>query len=333
MSELTTTSARSITIGAAIREALAEEMRRDERVFVMGEDVAKFGGVFGATRGLFEEFGPKRIFDTPISEMFIVGGGVGAALTGMRPVVELQFADFLMNAADEIMAKMGKWRYMHGGRLTVPMVVRMPAGAMGGVGAEHSQCPEAMLLQAPGIYIVIPSTPYDAKGLLKTSIRDDNPVCFFEHKGMYQVTGDVPDEEYTIPLGVADVKRPGRDVTLVAIGSMVRPALRAAEDLARDGIEAEVVDPRTVYPLDEQAILASVARTGRLVIVDESRDACSAASHIAAIAVEKAFRQLKAPVLRVTVPNVAIPYSPPLEKLVVPDADRVAQAVRQVMQG
>jgi pyruvate dehydrogenase E1 component beta subunit len=331
MSELTATSARTITIGAAIREALAEEMRRDERVFVMGEDVAKFGGVFGATRGLFDEFGPKRIFDTPISEMFIVGGGVGAALTGMRPVVELQFADFLMNAADEIMAKMGKWRYMHGGRLTVPMVVRMPAGAMGGVGAEHSQCPEAMLLQAPGIFIVIPSTPYDAKGLLKSSIRDDNPVCFFEHKGMYQVAGEVPAEEYTIPLGVADVKREGGDVSVICWGRMVQVALKAAGEAARQGIDVEVVDLRCLRPLDVDSIIHTVRKTGRLIICHEASKTGGAGAEIAAIVAEEALDALSAPIRRICGPDAPIPQSQHLERLWLPGSRDLMAAIQEIV--
>ncbi|AMN45757.1 pyruvate dehydrogenase E1 component beta subunit [Steroidobacter denitrificans] len=331
MSELTSTSTRIITIGSAIREALAEEMRRDERVFVMGEDVAKFGGVFGATRGLLDEFGPKRIFDTPISEMFIVGGGVGAALTGLRPVVELQFADFIMNAADEIMAKMAKWRYMHGGRLTVPMVVRMPAGAMGGMGAEHSQCPEALLLQAPGIYIVIPSTPYDAKGLLKTSIRDDNPVCFFEHKGMYQTAGEVPADEYTIPLGVADVKRDGGDVSVICWGRMVQIALKAADEAARRDIDVEVLDLRCLRPLDVDSILRTVRKTGRLIICHEASKTGGAGAEIAAIVAEDALDALAAPIRRVCGPDAPIPQSQHLERLWLPDSEDLLTAIQEIV--
>jgi len=331
MSEPNASATRTLTIGAAIREALAEEMRRDERVFIMGEDVAQFGGVFGATKGLFEEFGPKRIFDTPISEMFIVGGGVGAALTGMRPVVELQFADFLFNAADEIVSKMGKWRYMHGGRLTVPMVVRMPAGAMGGVGPEHSQCPEAMLLQAPGVYIVIPSTPRDAKGLLKSSIRDDNPVCFFEHKGMYQVSGDVPSGEFTIPLGVADVKRAGSDVSVICWGRMVHVVLKAAAEAAKQGIDTEVVDLRCLRPLDKDAILATVRKTGRLVICHEAHRTGGAGAEIAALVAEEALDALAAPIRRVCGPDAPIPQSQHLERLWLPGTKDVLTALQEIV--
>jgi pyruvate/2-oxoglutarate/acetoin dehydrogenase E1 component len=322
---------RQITIAAAIREALREEMLRDERVFVMGEDVAAFGGVFGATRGLLKEFGPKRIFDTPISEMFIVGGGVGAALTGLRPVVELQFADFLMNAADEVMGKMAKWRYMHGGRATVAMVVRMPAGAMGGVGPEHSQCPEALLLQAPGVHIVVPSTPYDAKGLLKSSIRDDNPVCFFEHKGMYQVTGEVPETEYTVPLGVADVKRAGADVSVICWGRMVHVAQSAAEKAQAEGISVEVLDLRCLRPLDLDAILESVRKTGRVVICHEASKTGGGGAEIAALIAEHALDALSAPIRRVCGPDVPIPQSQHLERLWLPRSQDLLSAVRASM--
>jgi len=321
---------RQITIGAALREALSEEMLRDERVFIMGEDVGGFGGVFGVTRDLQKQFGDKRVFDTPISEMFIVGGGVGAALTGMRPVVELQFADFLMNAADEVMSKMAKWRYMHGGTLRVPMVLRMPAGAMGGVGPEHSQCPEALLLQSPGLYIVIPSTPYDAKGLLKTSIRDDNPVCFFEHKGMYQVTGEVPEGEYTIPLGVADVKRAGDDVSIITWGRMVHVSLAAAEAAAKAGISVEVLDLRCIRPMDTEAVLRTVRKTGRLVICHEAYKTGGVGAEIAAMIAEEALDSLAAPIQRVCGPDAPIPQSQHMERLWMPAADDVLAAIRKV---
>lgn len=321
---------RQITIGAALREALHEELLRDEHVFVMGEDVGGFGGVFGVTRDLQKEFGDKRVFDTPISEMFIVGGGVGAALTGMRPVVELQFADFLMNAADEVMSKMAKWRYMHGGTLRVPMVLRMPAGAMGGVGPEHSQCPEALLLQSPGLYIVIPSTPYDAKGLLKTSIRDDNPVCFFEHKGMYQVTGEVPEGEYTIPLGVADVKREGSDVSVITWGRFVHLALAAADAAARAGVSVEVVDLRCLRPLDIEAVLRTVRKTGRVVIAHEAYKTGGAGAEIAALIAEQALDSLDAPIRRVCGPDVPIPQSQHMERLWMPTSDDLLKVIREI---
>ncbi len=322
---------RNITFCAALREALKEEMERDERVFLMGEDVGDFGGVFGVTAGLKAQFGPKRVFDTPISEMFIVGGGVGAALTGLRPVVELQFADFLLNAADEIIAKMGKWRYMHGGRQTVPMVVRMPAGAMGGVGAEHSQCPEAMLLQAPGIYIAIPSTPYDAKGLLKSAIRDDNPVCFFEHKAMYQLRGEVPEGEYTIPFGVADIKRSGSDISVITWGRMVHVALEAAVLVAAEGISAEVVDLRCLRPLDIDAVLKSVRKTGRVLITHEASKTGGAGAEIAALIAEHALDALNAPLRRVCGPDVPIPQSRHLENFWLPNTADICAVLRELV--
>lgn len=322
---------RTITIGAALREALLEEMERDERVFVMGEDVGAMGGVFGVTAGLQKRFGKKRVLDTPISEMFIVGGGVGAAITGLRPVVELQFADFVYNAADEVTAKMAKWRYMHGANLTVPMVLRLPAGAMGGVGAEHSQCPEAMLLQAPGVHVVIPSTPYDAKGLLKSSIRSDNPVCFFEHKAMYQIVGEVPDGEYTIPLGLADVKLEGSDVSIITWGRMAHIAMSVAEIAEKQGISVEVVDVRCLQPLDVETILASVRKTGRVIISHEASKTGGAGAEIAAIIAESALDSLQCPIRRVCGPDTPIPQSQHLEKLWLPNSGDLLQAVIETM--
>ena len=323
---------RTLTIAAALREALLEEMERDERVFVMGEDVGAMGGVFGVTAGLRKRFGRRRVLDTPISEMFIVGGGVGAAITGMRPVVELQFADFLYNAADEIIAKMAKWRYMHGSQLTVPMVLRLPAGAMGGVGPEHSQCPEAMLLQAPGLYIVIPSTPRDAKGLLKSAIRDDNPVCFFEHKAMYQITGEVPDGEYTVPLGSAEVKREGRDVSIITWGRMAHIALSVAEQAKQHGISVEVVDLRCLQPLDTETIFHSIRKTGRVIISHEASKTGGAGAEIAALIAEHEIDKLLAPIRRVCGPDAPIPQSQHLERLWLPNSTDLLQAVREVVQ-
>lgn len=322
---------RTITMGAALREALLEEMERDPRVFIMGEDVGAMGGVFGVTHGLQKRFGKKRVIDTPISEMFIVGGGVGAAITGLRPVVELQFADFLYNAADEVLAKMAKWRYMHGGNVTVPMVLRLPAGAMGGVGAEHSQCPEAMLLQAPGLHVVVPSTPRDAKGLLKSAIRNDNPVCFFEHKAMYQITGEVPDEEYTIPLGTADIKHQGRDVSIITWGRMAHIAMSVAEAAEKRGISVEVVDVRCLQPLDLDTILRSVRKTGRVIISHEASKTGGAGAEIAALIAENALETLQGPIRRVCGPDAPIPQSQHLEKLWLPNSADLLQAVMEAM--
>ncbi len=274
---------RTISYAQAINEALAEEMEREESVILMGEDVGPMGGVFGVTAGLFDRFGPNRVLDTPVSEMFIVGGAVGAAITGMRPVAELQFADFIYNAADETFHKMAKWRYMHGGQFTVPMVLRLPEGATGGSGAEHSQCPEASLLPHAGVYVVVASTPADAKGLLKAAIRDDNPVCFFEHKMLYATMGEVPDGDVTVPIGVADVKRTGTDVTIVAWGRMVGQALQAAEKAEADGVSVEVVDTRGLRPLDRDAILTSVTKTGRLIVTHEAPKSGGGGGEIAAI--------------------------------------------------
>ena len=321
---------RTISYAAALQEALIEEMDRDERVFIMGEDIVGLGGLFGVTLGLQERFGPKRVFDTPVSEMFIVGGGVGAAITGMRPVVELQFADFLYNAADEIVSKMGKWRYMHGGRFTVPMVVRMPEGAAGGAGPEHSQCPEAVLLQSPGVYITIPSTPADAKGLLKSAIRDDNPVCFFEHKVLYATEGEVPDGEYTIPLGEADVKREGSDVSVIAWGRMVHEALAAAEQAAADGVSVEVLDPRGLRPLDIDAIIATVEKTGRVILTHEASKTGGAGAEVAAIIAEEALTALDAPIHRVCGPDTPVPQSQHLEQYFVPTAADISTAIKDL---
>jgi pyruvate dehydrogenase E1 component beta subunit len=263
--------------------------------------------------------------------MFIVGGGVGAAITGLRPVVELQFADFIYNAADEVVAKMAKWRYMHGGNLTVPMVLRLPAGAMGGVGAEHSQCPESLLLQAPGVHVVIPSTPYDAKGLLKSAIRSDDPVCFFEHKAMYQIVGEVPDGEYTIPLGTADIKQEGRDVSIITWGRMAHIAMSVAEAAKKHDIGVEVVDVRCLQPLDVDTILRSVRKTGRVVISHEASKTGGAGAEIAAIIAENALDSLQAPIRRVCGPDAPIPQSQHLEKLWLPNSGDLLQAVIETM--
>jgi pyruvate/2-oxoglutarate/acetoin dehydrogenase E1 component len=322
--------ARRISYAKALNEAMAEELERDERVFVMGEDVGAFGGVFGVTAGLQERFGGKRVFDTPVSEAWIVGGGVGAALTGMRPVVELQFADFIYNAADEITGKMAKWRYMHGARFTVPMVVRLPEGAIGGAGPEHSQCPEAMLLQHPGTYITIPATPYDAKGLLKSAIRDDNPVCFFENKALYNDMGEVPEEEYTIALGQADLKRQGGDVSIIAWGRMVGRALEAAEQVARDGVDVEVLDLRSLRPLDVDAIIATVEKTGRVIVSHEAPKTGGGGGEIAAVIAEEALTALDAPIRRVCGVDVPIPQSLKLEQYAIPSTDDLVLAVKEV---
>lgn len=319
---------RTITYSQAITEALDEEMQRDDRVVLLGEDVGRMGGIFGATPGLYDKYGADRVIDTPISEMFIVGGSVGMAITGLRPVAELQFADFIFNAADETYAKMSKWRYMHGGRFTVPMVLRLPEGATGGGGAEHSQCPEAALLEHPGSHIVVASTPADAKGLLKAAIRDDNPVAFFEHKALYAMKGEVPDGDHVIEIGKADIKREGTDATVVVWGRMVHLALQAAERLQKDGISVEVLDTRGLRPLDTEAIFASIEKTGRLVIAQEAPKTGGGASEISAIVAEEALDLLEAPILRVGAMDVPIPQNAVLEALVLPTALDIEQAVR-----
>ncbi|MGZ4538549.1 MAG: alpha-ketoacid dehydrogenase subunit beta [Blastococcus sp.] len=321
---------RMVSYGRAINEAMAEEMARDERVFIMGQDVGAYGGVFGITKGLFDRFGPDRVIDTPISEMFLVGGGVGAALTGLRPIVELQYADFIWNAGDEVMGKMSKWRYMHGSLFDVPMVLRLPEGAAGGAGPEHSTCPEAALLPATGTYIVIPSTPYDAKGLMKSAIRDDNPVAFFEHKGMYSLKGEVPEEEYTIPLGQADIKRSGGDVTIIAWGRLVHRALEAAELAAADGTDVEVLDPRGLRPLDIDAIVRSVEKTGRVIISHEAGRTGGAGAEIAALIAEHSITSLEAPIRRVCGIETPIPQSVHLEQFIIPSAHDLYQAVKDI---
>ena len=321
---------RVISYARAINEAMAEEMERDETVFVMGQDVGAFGGAFGVTRNLFARFGDNRVIDTPISEMFLVGGGVGAALTGLRPIVELQYADFVWNAGDEVMGKMSKWRYMHGSQFTVPMVLRLPEGAAGGAGPEHSSCPEAALLPAIGTYIVIPSTPYDAKGLLKSAIRNDNPVAFFEHKGLYGLKGPVPEEEYTIPLGQADVKRSGCDVSIIAWGRMVHRALEAAELAAADGIDVEVLDPRGLRPLDIEAIVRTVEKTGRVIITHEAGQTGGAGAEVSALIAEHCITSLEAPIRRVCGIETPMPQSVHLEQFAIPTAEDLAAAVAAI---
>jgi acetoin:2,6-dichlorophenolindophenol oxidoreductase subunit beta len=326
---------KEITYRDAITEALYEEMERDPRVFLMGEDLRVFfgGGPLGVTPSekFLKRFGPERVRDTPISEASFIGAGVGAAITGMKPVVELMFVDFAGVCFDQLTNNAGKLRYIMGGQYNVPLVVRTTIGAGSSFAAVHSQALYALFAHSPGLKIVVPSTAADAKGLLKTAIRDQDPVIFFEHRGLYGVKGQVPTEEYTTPFGVADVKRKGRDVTIVAIAAMVHRALEAADQLQKEGISAEVVDPRTLVPLDEKTILDSVAKTSRLVVVDEDYERCGMASEIAAIVAGKAFGSLKAPVKIVATPTVPIPYSKDLERAILPDAAKISTAVREVV--
>lgn len=323
---------RKIAYREALKEALREEMRRDSRVFLLGEDIGRYwGGAFKVTKGLAEEFGDERVRDTPISESAIIGAAVGAAITGMRPVAEIMFGDLTALAMDQIANQAAKIRYMFGGQAECPIVVRTPFGAGVNIAAHHSQSLEAWFMHVPGLYVAVPSTPYDAKGLLKTAIRSDNPVVFCEHKLLYPLEGEVPEEEYTIPFGVADVKREGKDVTVVATLFMVHKALNAAEELAEEGISVEVVDPRTLTPLDKQAIIKSVKKTGRIVIVTEDCRTAGVSAEIAAVVAEEAIDYLDAPIKRVAEPDTPIPFSPPLEQYVIPDEKAIIKAVKEVV--
>lgn len=314
---------REITFAQAVREALAEEMRRDSAVFIIGEDVAEAGTPFKVLSGLVEEFGADRVIDSPISEAGITGMAVGAAMTGMRPVVDLMFGDFITLAMDQIANQAAKVHYMSGGKLNVPLVIRTTMGATRRSAAQHSQSLHAWVSHVPGLKVALPSTPYDAKGLLKTAIRDDNPVVLFEDKMMFAVKGPVPAEEYTIPFGVADIKRPGTDITMVATSSMVAVALQAADVLEQNGISAEVIDPRTTVPLDTQTLIASAEKTGRALVIDEGYQRYGVTAEIAAVIAEGAFHYLDAPVRRLGAMDVPIPFSPVLEDLTVPTPERV----------
>jgi pyruvate dehydrogenase E1 component beta subunit len=319
---------RELTFAEAIREALAEELRRDPRVFILGEDVAEAGTPFKVLTGLVEEFGKDRVLDTPISEAGITGLAVGAAMTGSRPVVDIMFGDFITLTMDQMVNQAAKIHYMSGGKLNVPMVLRTTLGATRRSAAQHSQSLHVLFSHIPGLKVVVPSTPYDAKGLLKTAIRDDNPVAFFEDKMMYRVRGPVPAGEYTIPFGVADIKRAGTDITLVATSSMVQVALGAAEKLQQIGLSAEVVDPRTTTPLDAQTLIASAKKTSRAIVVDEGYQRYGVTAEIAAVIADGAFYYLDAPVKRLGALDVPIPFSPPLEDLTVPSEQTVFEMAK-----
>ena len=319
---------RELTFAQAIREALAEEMRRDRTVCIMGEDVAEAGTPFKVLSGLVEEFGKDRVLDTPISEAGFTGLAVGAAMTGMRPVVDIMFGDFITLTMDQMVNQAAKVHYMSGGKWRVPMVMRTTLGATRRSAAQHSQSLHAWFSHVPGLKVVLPSTPYDAKGLLKSAIRDENPVVFFEDKMMYKLKGPVPAEEYTIPLGVADVKREGDDITLVATSSMVQVALGAAALLETAGISAEVIDPRTTWPLDEKALIESVKKTSRAIVLDEGYERYGVTAEIAAVIAQGAFYDLDAPVKRMGAMHVPIPFSPPLEDVTVPTEQTVSEAAR-----
>jgi pyruvate/2-oxoglutarate/acetoin dehydrogenase E1 component len=322
---------RQISYAQALVEAQREEMKRDERVFIFGEDVGLYGGAYGATRGLFEEFGEKRVIDTPISEATVGGAAVGAAMAGTRPVAEIMYVDFTPLAMDQIANQGAKNRYMFGGKTAVPMVIRTEGGAGRAIAAHHSQSLESLWTHFPGIYVVMPSTPYDAKGLLKAAIRDDNPVMFIEHKMLYKEKGPVPEEEYIIPLGVADIKRPGKDLTIVTYSRMVLNSLQAAETLAAEGIDVEVIDLRTLKPLDIETVIASIKKTGRFVGVTEAYENTSFINEVMAQINEKAFDWLDAPMVRVAAANVPVPRAEVLEDLAIPNVKRIVEACRKVM--
>lgn len=320
------------TFREAIHDAMVEEMRRDDRVFLIGEDIGTYGGAFGVSAGMLDEFGPKRVVETPISEQAIVGAAAGAAMVGMRPIAEMMFMDFIMLAMEPLVNQAAKARYMFGGKATVPMVVRMPNGSGTGAAAQHSQSLETMLMHVPGIKVVAPSTPYDAKGLLLSSIRDLNPVCFLEHKLLYKTKGEVPDEEYVIPLGVADIKREGTDLTIVATEIMVHKSLAAAEELAKEGISVEIIDPRTLRPLDVDTIAKSVKKTGRLLIVHEAVKTAGWAGEImASVSETPAWDYLDAPMRRLAGKDVPIPYNPKLEAAAVPQEADIIREIRAIV--
>lgn len=319
---------REITFSHAVREALAEEMRRDPTVFIIGEDVAEAGTPFKVTLGLVEEFGTDRVIDSPISEPGFSGIGVGAAMTGMRPVVDIMFGDFLGLIMDQVANQAAKIHYMSGGKLKVPIVFRTTLGATRRAAAQHSQSLQAWPSHIPGLKVVLPSTPYDAKGLLKTAIRDDNPVVFIEDKLMHQSKGLVPEGEYTLPFGVADIKRSGTDITLVATSSMVQVALAAAEQLAALGISAEMIDPRTTVPLDRQTLIESAKKTGHVIVLDEGYESYGVTAELASVIAEGAFYYLDAPVKRMGAMDVPIPFSPSLEDLTVPTPSRVVEMAK-----
>ncbi len=320
---------REITYSEAIREAMSQEMRQNPDVFLMGEDVGAFGGVWGVSAGMLEEFGEQRVIDTPISEAAIIGTGLGAAMMGMRPIVEIMFGDFLMCAGDQIVNQVAKAKFMSGGKAIVPLTIRVTSGAPGSAGAQHSQSPESWFMNVPGIKIVAPSTPADAKGLLKTAIRGCDPVLYFEHKMLYGDQGPVEEaEDFSVPFGEARVLREGTDVTVIGISIMAKKALQAAETLAREGISVEVIDPRTLVPLDTSTIIESVAKTSRVVVANEAHNRAGPGAEIAAVIAEEAIEYLDGPIQRVGALNVPLPYSPELESHVLPDQEDIINAVK-----
>ena len=324
--------AKELSYLEAIREALAEEMRRDPKVFVLGEDVGPYGGAFGATQGLADEFGESRCLDMPISESAIVGVSIGASQRGYRPVAEMQFADFISCGFDQIVNQAATLRYRCGGRVAVPIVIRAPSGGNVGGGLYHSQNPEAWFIHRAGLKVVAPATAYDAKGLLKAAIRDDNPVLYFEHKYLYRrARGPVPEGDEIVPIGVAAIRRPGTDATLVTYGAMVQPSLEAADRLAKEGVEVEVIDLRTLLPYDKVALFTSIEKTSRLLIVHEDVKTLGLGSELAAVVAEERFETLDAPVMRLTYPDTHCPFSQVLEQSNLPNADTITGALRQLV--
>jgi pyruvate dehydrogenase E1 component beta subunit len=322
---------REITYTQALNEALRHCMAEDERVVLLGEDIGCYGGIFQVTKGLQAEFGPERVVDTPISEAGFVGASVGAALTGMRPVTEIMFIDFTTVCMDMIINQMAKMHYMFGGKGRVPMVLRINVGAGRGTAAQHSQSFHSIFMHIPGLWVATPATPYDAKGLLIEAVKNDNPVIFVEHKRLYNTRGLVPEEGYRIPFGQAEVKRSGRDVTVFATHALVLSALEAAEEAAKEGIDVEVIDPRTLAPLDKDTLIASVKKTGRLLVADEDNKTCGVAAEVSAIVAEEAIEYLKAPILRNCSPDTPVPFSPPLEKAFIFGKERLLESIRRLM--
>jgi len=322
---------REISYAEAIRECLREEIKRNDRVFLIGEDVGLYGGAFGVSVGLIGELGEDKIIDTPISEPGIVGVAIGASLLGMRPVVEMMFSDFTMLALEQIANQAGKIRYMFGGKAKVPIVIRTPGGGGIGLGAQHSQSIEALVLHMPGLKIVMPSSPYDVKGLLVSSIKDDNPVIFFEHKLLYQIKENVPEELYEIPLGVGDIKREGKDITLVATSFMVQKALKVASNMEKEGISIEVIDPRTIKPLDIELIINSIKKTNKVVLVEEACYTGGFTCFLASEIIRYGFDWLDAPIVRVTGLDCPIPYEHKLENAVIPGEERIEKGIRELL--
>ncbi|MGY3314572.1 pyruvate/2-oxoglutarate/acetoin dehydrogenase E1 component [Peribacillus simplex] len=334
---------RKVSMSQAINEAMAIAMRKDENVILMGEDVAggaevdhlqddeAWGGVLGVTKGLVQEFGRDRILDTPIAEAGYMGAAMAAASTGLRPIAELMFNDFIGSCLDEVLNQGAKFRYMFGGKAQVPVTIRTMHGAGFRAAAQHSQSLYALFTSIPGLKVVVPSSPYDAKGLLLSAIEDNDPVIFFEDKTLYNMVGEVPEGYYTIPIGKAEIKRNGSDLTVVAIGKQVHTAMEAAEKLAAKGIEIEIVDPRSLSPLDEESILSSVAKTNRLIVMDEANPRCSMATDIAALVADKGFDMLDAPIKKITAPHTPVPFSPPLEDIYLPTSEKVIQVVSELL--